>query len=83
MKRYDMNPCFDQEDYRSEQMIESESGEWVRYDDIDEHLQYDKCKEALGLMLKAAHEADRYGELYDSFDGELLDMAKESLKWKN
>ena len=42
--------------------------------------EYAKCKETLRLMYEAAMDADICGELYDSFDGELLDMAKDALK---
>ena len=41
---------------------------------------YAKCRDALRLMLEAAYDADNHCELYDSFDGELLDMAAEAIK---
>ena len=81
MKRYD-------KDYDS--MIESPEGKWVRFEEAKRFFKapqntthnsdYAKCKEVLRLMFEAAMDADRCGELYDSFDGELLDMAKEALK---
>jgi|GEM_PF-6531414 len=36
-------------------------------------------KDGSQLRFAAAHDADRAGELYDSFDGELFDMAQQAL----
>ena len=45
-----------------------------------QNIDYAKCKEALRLMYEAAMCAERCDELYDNFDYDVLDMAKEALK---
>lgn len=75
--------CFVKENHRCQQwgivhMIPKEAIDKLL--ETPRNSDYEKCKNALKLMLDAAFKADMYGELYDSFDNELIDMAQEALK---